>query len=183
MRGVLIVLLIGIAVVAWVSMSWKADADSRLIKEKFESGPSADAELKPPAVGLSGEEKKRQMVAEIMDMYKELYGKYPVTEILVHYRDISGSLTREELKERIRMDGGTPPGVKVTSESAETDVGVMKPPVPGDKPIMPRDVKQNDGGALAAKLMAIASQLSSLSEDLKAGEQAQPKAYESFVQF
>jgi hypothetical protein len=180
MRAVLIVLLIGIAVVAWVSMSWKADVDALAVKERFEG---EKAELKPPAVGLSGEEKKRQMVAEIMDMYKELYGKYPVTEILVHYRDISGSLTREELKARIKMDGGTPPGVKVTSESAETDVGVMKPPVPGDKPIMPRDVKPNDGGALAVKLMAIASQLSSLSEDLKAGQQAQPKAYESFVQF
>jgi hypothetical protein len=181
MRGVLIVLLIGIAVVAWVSMSWKADADTRVIKEKFESG---DGELKPPAVGLTGEEKKRQMVAEIMDMYKELYGKYPVTEVLVHYRDISGSLTREELKSRIKTDGGTPPGVKVTSETAETDVGVMKPPVPGDKPILPRgDVVQDDGGALAVKLMAIASQLSSISEDLKAGMRAQPKAYESFVQF
>lgn len=181
MRGVLIVLLIGIAVVAWVSMSWKADSDTRVIKEKFESAP--DADLKPPAVGMTGEEKKRQMVAEIMDMYKELYGKYPVTEILVHYRDISGSLTREELKARIKTDGGTPPGVKVTSETAEADVGVMKPPVPGDKPILPRDVKPNDGGALAVKLMAIASQLSTISEDLKAGMQAQPKAYESFVQF
>lgn len=182
MRGILIIFLIGIAVVAWVSMSWKADADTRVIKEKFESAP--DAEMKHPAVGLTGEERKRQMVAEIMDMYKDMYGKYPVTEVLVHYRDILGSLTREELKARIKTDGGMPPGVKVTSETAETDVGVMKPPVPGDKPIMPRgDVKHNDGGALAVKLMAIASQLSSISEDLKAGMQAQPKAYESFVQF
>ena len=160
-------------------MSWKADADTRVIKEKFES----DGELKPPAAGMTGEEKKRQMVADIMDMYKELYGKYPVTEILVHYRDVSGALSREELKARIKTDGGSPPGVKVTSDAAEANVGALKPPVPADKPILPRDFKTNDGGALAVKLMGIASQLSSLAEDLKAGMQAQPKAYESFVQF
>jgi hypothetical protein len=184
MRCTLIIALVGVAVFVWMTMHWKSEAEAAVIKERFE------ADDKPSAPGVTGEQKNRQIVADVMDMYKDMYGKYPATEVLVHYRDVSGTLTREELKARIKSDGGSPPGIEVPSEKAEAQIAVMEPPKPAatdrpafDKPILPATEPPADSGALAARLMNIASQISALAEEMLAGRRSQPKAFETFVSF
>lgn len=179
MRALLLVVLIALAGMAWVSMSWTADADTRSVRERFDQ-PAV------PAGGMSAEEKKKAVVSDVMDIYKELYGKYPLTEYLVHYRDLAASLSREELRARIKSDGGTPPGVKAPSQETEAQVAAMKPPSPGDKPVLPAAMKPGPDTALPVRIMNIAMQLSALSEELQAANRAAPstpKAFESFISF
>jgi hypothetical protein len=189
MRTVLLVILIVLAGMAWVSMSWTADADTKSVRERFDqkepAAPQAPAAPAAPA-GMSADEKKKAVVADVMDIYKDLYGKYPATEYLVHYRDLAASLTREELRARIKSDGGTPPGVKAPPQEAEAQVAAMKPPAPGDKPILPAAMKPGPDTALPVRIMNIAMQLSALSEELQAADRAAPgapKAFESFISF
>jgi hypothetical protein len=185
MRALLLIVLIAVAGMAWVSMSWTADADTRSVRERFDQKDTPES--KPAAAGgMSADEKKKAVVSDVMDIYKELYGKYPVTEYLVHYRDLAASLTREELRARIKSDGGTPPGVKAPSQETEAQVAAIKPPAPGDKPVLPAAMKPAQDTALPVRIMNIAMQLSALSEELQAANRAAPtapKAFESFISF
>lgn len=188
MRTIMFALLLAIAAAAWFSLSWKADKDSVAIKERFEAAAPAPAMPDPlaPKPGMTAEEKQRAVTAEVMDVYKDLYGKYPVTEFLVHYRDLAATMSKEEIKARIKSDGGTPPGVSAPSQTAAAELSAMKPPVPGDKPILPAAMKDaSQDTALPVKLMNLAMQLSALSEEVASQQRAPkgPKAFESFISF
>lgn len=193
MRTLLLVVLIAVAAMAWLSLSYSADADTRSVRERFEGSPAgtaAPAATAAPVAVTTGDQKKNAATSDVMDMYRELYGKYPATEYLVHYRDLADSLTREELRARIKSDGGKPPGVAAPSGTAEAQIAVMTPPTPGDKPalatmaILPAALKPADA-ALPVRIMNIAMQLSALSEELQAAQRMPvgPKAFESFISF
>ena len=127
-----------------------------------------------------------------MDIYKATYGKYPLTEVLVSYRDsaVSQNLTLEEIKSRIKSDGGKPPGLTVPSEVAESAIAAKEsklgekssnaPGIPGGNPASSAVTRD-----LPGKLMAIAVQISSLSEQIQASttRMETPKGFESFIQF
>ncbi len=175
MRVLLLVVLVAVAAMAWFSLAWSADADTKSVRERFESAPAAA----PPA------ESQKAVVADIMDMYKDLYGEYPPTDVLVHYRDLAPKLTKDELRSRIKTDGGAPPGLDVPSQDAEKQVAAMAPPAPGDKPVLPASMKAPADAALPVRIMNIAMQLSALSEELQTAQRAgpAPKAFESFMSF
>jgi len=201
MRTLLLIVLIAVAAMAWLSLSYSADADTRSVRERFE-GPSdtttqatqatqaTPAVMQAPAVGMTADQKLNAATSDVMDMYRELYGKYPATEYLVYYRDLAATLTREELRARIKNDAGKPPGVTAPSQTVEAEIAAMNPPAPGDKPalatmaVVPAALKPADA-ALPVRIMNIAMQLSALSEELQAAQRtpAAPKAFESFISF
>lgn len=190
MRTILFALLLAVAAAAWFSLSWKADKDSVAIKERFEAETSTPPRTEPdplaPKPGMTAEEKQRAVTSDVMDVYRDLYGKYPITEYLVHYRDLAATMSKEEIKARIKSDGGTPPGVSAPSQTAAAEISAMKPPVPGDSPILPASMKDgSQDAALPVKLMNLAMQLSALSEEVAAQQRAPkgPKAFESFISF
>lgn len=187
MQLTVIALIFGAAIIAWLMLM--SGSDSNAIAERF------SVETKPDESA-----KKNSYSSDIMDFYKEVYGKYPLTEVLVSYRDtaLSQNLTLEELKSRIKNDGGKPPGLVVPSEKAEQQItateskvgAFVSPPKPGDAPAVPGGNPASSATMkdLPGKLMAIAVQISALSEQIKASTTASetpgvPKGFESFIQF
>jgi hypothetical protein len=188
MQLTVIALIFGAAIIAWLMLMSGSHANANAaVAERF------SVETKPDESA-----KKNSYSSDIMDIYKEMYGKYPLTEVLVSYRDsaVSQNLTLEEIKSRIKNDGGKPPGLVVPSEKAEAAVAAaeskagafVSPPKPGDAPPVPGAAPGASMLDLPGKLMAIAVQISSLSEQIKASatnmETPQvPKGFESFIQF
>lgn len=192
MRSVVIALIFGAAIAAWLIFACGtsgSDSNDAAIAERFTPGK---------------EDKRNSYSSDIMDTYKDIYGKYPQTEVLVHYRDaaMDGGLSLEEVKARIRSDGGTPPGLVKPSVEAEQKIASLAssnpPPKPGDVPYAPKpapDPARNGGTqgltappaadvvGLPSKLMGIAMQLSALAEELQAvGKNSDaPKGFERFT--
>ena len=194
MQLTVIALIFGAAIIAWLMLMSNSNSNSndKDVSERFtvETKPDVSAQ-------------KNSYSSDIMDIYKEMYGKYPLTEVLVSYRDsaVSQNLTLEEIRSRIKHDGGKPPGLVVPVEKAEASLAAkeskvgafVSPPRPGQAPPVPggapasshMDATMQD---LPGKLMAIAVQISSLSEQIKAATTAMetprvPKGFESFIQF
>lgn len=189
MRSVVIALIFGAAIAAWLILacgSPSSDSNDAAIAERFTPGK---------------EDKRNSYSSDIMDTYKDVYGKYPQTEVLVHYRDaaMDGGLSLEEVKARIRSDGGTPPGLAKPSVEAEQKIASLAssnpPPKPGDAPYTPNSDPARTGTqgltapppadvvGLPSKLMGIAMQLSALAEELQAvGKHSDaPKGFERFT--
>lgn len=189
MQLTVIALIFGAAIIAWLMLMSNSGSNDKAVAERF------SVETKPDEAA-----KKNSYSSDIMDIYKETYGKYPLTEVLVSYRDaaVSQNLTLEEIKSRIKSDGGKPPGLVVPVEKAEKAIAAkeskvgafVSPPKPGDAPPVPGGNPASSATMqdLPGKLMAIAVQISSLSEQIKASTTAMetpkvPKGFESFIQF
>lgn len=181
-------LILSVAVAIWIAMSWGDGAGAAAVRERFDetsakqgagmTSPTASA----PTVRASSEDTKRQAAVDVMDMYKGLFGKYPQTEILVHYRDLE--ITREELRARMKSDEGKPPGMKIVDEGLDAEIARI-PVSKADttKPIVPKPAAM-EPGAMAARLMGIAAQISALSEEVaSSADRKRPRAYEPFMAF
>lgn len=190
MRALILAAIIGVAAVVWLAAAslgpGPGGAEDAAVRERFE--------------GVSGGEKRNALVADIMDLYKDEHGRYPATEVLVHYRDsaASGGLTKAEIKARIKADGGSPPGLAVASEAAERDlakeaaaapapaVTAPAPPPPGARPpaAAPHAVPLEDRAGVSVRVMNIAMQLSALAEELQVQRpKGGPEAFENFISF
>lgn len=200
MRATLIAILLVVAVVAWFSMSWSADAASA--RERFEqqppvvatpvttpdatvavATPTPDATVAVATPADAGP----ALTSAVMETYKSLYGRYPPTEYLTAYLALApNGVSQPDILARVRNDGGAPPGVAAPSAAAQQTLAAMPaPPVP-TQPILPAAMKQPQDAALPARIMSIATQLSALSEELQAAQAAgavAPKPFESFLSF
>ena len=83
MRAAVLAAIIGLAAVLWFAVAARGSAESAAaVRERFQ-GDSRER-----FQGDDSEASKRnELVADVMDMYKDAYGRYPRTEVLVHYRD------------------------------------------------------------------------------------------------
>ena len=194
MKATIIAVIFGAAIAVFLMAVTGSGTRDKDVAERFEP---------------SKEDKRNSFSSDIMDAYKDAYGKYPQTEVLVHYRDaaMDGGLSLEEIRARIRSDGGTPPGIKMPDSAAEAIIkaagadqsaastasaaSAASAPRVGDVPYVPSVpnpaiVPPQPGAnvtALPSKLMAMAVQLSSLAEEIKAGEARGPRGIETFAAY
>ena len=167
MRLTIIALVFGVALLAWVFMMAGSSkkATDRAYAERF----TTDAD------------KQKMYSSEIMDIYNKLYGQYPQTEVLVHYRDsaMKNNLSVEELKSRIKVDGGTPPGMdSMPSPSAEKVIDKMTQATgpgtgPGSGPSqVPGSTQLPSPPDVPAQLASIAAQIAQLADQIRAAQPA-----------
>ena len=197
MRGLLIAIILGVAVLTWLLLYRPGGRSQEdFVRERFDAPttpatPSAPATppptsavlppataLQAPAAAAASKSTSSDGVtaAFVMGAYNDLFGSYPPTAVLMHYVGLSASLTNPEIKARMAADGQAgPPGLTTPSPQAEAQIASMGATSSSPQPILPASLNGSAAtAALPTRVMNIALQLSQLSQELGAAQSLAP---------
>jgi len=196
MRGLLIAIILGVAVMTWLLLYRPGGRSQEdFVRERFDARtapatPSAPATppptsaVLPPATALqapaaptaTAPSSDGATAAFVMGAYNDLFGSYPPTAVLMHYVGLSASLTNPEIKARMAADGQAgPPGLTTPSPQAEAQIASMGATSSSPQPILPASLNGSAAtAALPTRVMNIAMQLSQLSQELGAAQSLAP---------
>jgi hypothetical protein len=127
--------------------------------------------------------------ANAFDAYMEVHGRPPLSEALAHYRKVAlnGSLTKEELVQRIKTDSQLPDAakasdLKVANAEVDRDLDKLKTSDDAARTMAAPITKATASTAVSIRLQEIVAQLTTLVTELAPRkEENVPNGLESFI--